>query len=144
MIRVAFSRDGRLLAAAVWENDETGSARIWRVRDGSPIGSPLTFDDPVRSVVFQPVGALLAVAAGKSVRLWDPATGKAVGAPFTGHTDDVLAIAFTNDGRTMATGSVDKRVRFWQVNSRTPRGGPVISIPITYPTSRSAPTAAPC
>jgi WD40 repeat protein len=126
VIRVRFSRDGRLLAAAVWEHDGTGSARIWRVRDGSPIGSPLTFDDPVRSVVFQPAGALLAVAAGKSVRLWDPATGKAVGAPFTGHTDDVLAIAFTNDGRTMATGSVDKRVRFWQVNSRTPRGSPLI------------------
>jgi WD40 repeat protein/energy-coupling factor transporter ATP-binding protein EcfA2 len=126
VIRVTFSRDGRLLAAAVWENDDTGSARIWRVRDGSPIGSPLTFDNPVRSVVFQPVGALLAVAAGNSVRLWDPATGKAVGAPFIGHTDEVLAVAFTNDGRTMATGSVDKRVRFWQVDSRTPRGSPVI------------------
>jgi WD40 repeat protein/energy-coupling factor transporter ATP-binding protein EcfA2 len=126
VIRVTFSRDGQLLAAAVWENDETGSARIWRVRDRSPIGSPLTFDDPVRSVAFQPAGALLAVAAGKSVRLWDPATGKAVGAAFTGHTDDVYAIAFTNDGQTMATGSADKRVRFWQVDSRTPRGGPVI------------------
>ena len=89
------------------------------MRDGSAIKSPLTFDDPVRSIVFRPVGALLAVAAGKSVRLWDPATGTAVGAPFTGHTDDVL-VAFTNDGRTMATGSADKRVRFWQVDSRTP------------------------
>jgi WD40 repeat protein/energy-coupling factor transporter ATP-binding protein EcfA2 len=126
VVRVTFSRDGQLLAAAVWENDGTGSARIWRVRDGSPLGSPLTFDDPVRSVIFPPVGALLAVAAGKSVRLWDLATGKAVGAAFSGHTDDVLAIAFTNDGRTMATGSVDKRVRFWQVDSRTPRGSPVI------------------
>jgi WD40 repeat protein len=126
VMRVAFSRDGRLLAAGVYENDGSGSARIWRVRDGSPIGSPLTFKDPVRSVVFRPVGALLAVAAGKSVRLWDPATGKAVGAPFSGHTDDVLAIAFTNDGQTMATGSADKRVRFWQVASRTPRGSPVI------------------
>jgi WD40 repeat protein/energy-coupling factor transporter ATP-binding protein EcfA2 len=126
VIRVTFSRDGQLLAAAVWENDGTGSARIWRVYNGHPIGSPLTFDDPVRSVVFRPVGALLAVAAGRSVRLWDPATGKAVGTAFTGHTDDVHAIAFTNDGRTMATGSVDKRVRFWQVDSRTPRGSPVI------------------
>jgi WD40 repeat protein len=133
VIRVTFSPDGRLLAGAVWENDGSGSARIWRVRDGSPIGSPLTFDDPVRSVAFRPVGALLAVAAGKSVRLWDPATGKAVGAPFTGQPDkdepgehDVLAIAFTNDGQTMATGSVDKRVRFWQVDSRSPRGSPVI------------------
>jgi WD40 repeat protein/energy-coupling factor transporter ATP-binding protein EcfA2 len=126
VMRVAFSRDGRLLAAAVWEKDETGSARIWRVRDGSPIGSLLTFKDPVFSVVFPPTGGLLAVAAGKSVRLWDPATGKAVGGPFTGHTDDVLAIAFTNDGQTMATGSRDKRVRFWHVDSRSARGSPVI------------------
>jgi WD40 repeat protein len=126
VMRVAFSRDGQLLAAGVYENDETGSARVWRVRDGSPFGSPLTFAEPVRSVVFPPTGGLLAVAAGKSVRLCDPATGKAVGAPFTGHTDDVLAIAFTNDGHTMATGSADKRVRFWQVDSRSPRGSPVI------------------
>jgi WD40 repeat protein/energy-coupling factor transporter ATP-binding protein EcfA2 len=124
--RVAFSRDGQLLAAGVYEDDETGSARVWRVRDGSPFGSPLTFKDPVRSVAFPPTGGLLAVAAGKSVRLWDPATGKAVGAPFTGHTDDVLAIAFTKDGQTMATGSVDKRVRLWQVASRSPRGSPLI------------------
>jgi WD40 repeat protein/energy-coupling factor transporter ATP-binding protein EcfA2 len=126
VMRVAFSPDGQLLAAGVWENDDSGSARVWRVRDGSRFGSPLTFADPVRSVVFQPTGGLLAVAAGKSVRLCDPATGKAVGAPFTGHTNDVLAIAFTNDGHTMATGSVDKRVRFWQVGSRSPRGSPVI------------------
>ena len=126
VMRVAFSPDGQLLAAGVWENDDSGSARVWRVRDGSRFGSPLTFADPVRSVVFPPTGGLLAVAAGKSVRLCDPATGKAVGAPFTGHTDDVLAIAFTNDGHTMATGSVDKRVRFWQVDSRSPRGSPVI------------------
>jgi WD40 repeat protein/energy-coupling factor transporter ATP-binding protein EcfA2 len=126
VMRVAFSRDGQLLAAGIYENDETGSARVWRVRDGSRFGSPLTFADPVRSVVFQPTGGLLAVAAGKSVRLWDPATGRAVGAAFSGHTDDVLAIAFTNDGDTMATGSADKRVRFWQVAARSPRGSPVI------------------
>ena len=112
VMRVAFSRDGQLLAAGVYENDDTGSARVWRVRDGSPFGSPLTFDDPVRSVVFPPAGGLLAVAAGKSVRLWDPATGKAVGAPFTGHTDDVLCDRLhqgrTDDGHRQRgqTGSV--------------------------------------
>ena len=126
VFRVAFSRDGQLLAAAVWENDDTGSARIWRMRDGSSFGRPLTFDDPVRNIVFPPASALLAVAAGKSVGLWDPATGKAAGAPFTGHTDDVLAVAFTNDGRTMATGSLDQRVRFWQVDSRTTNGSSII------------------
>jgi WD40 repeat protein/energy-coupling factor transporter ATP-binding protein EcfA2 len=126
VMRVAFSRDGKLLAAGVWQKDDTGSVRVWRLRDGSRFGSPLTFDVPVRSVVFQPTGPLLAVAAGKSVRLWDPATGKAVGAAFTGHTDEVLAIAFTNDGHTMATGSLDKRIRLWQVDSRSTRGSPLI------------------
>ena len=59
--------------------------------------------------------------------------------PFTGHTDDVLAIAFTNDGQTMATGSADKRVRFWQVDSRAPRGGPVIGHTADVPGPRVQP-----
>jgi WD40 repeat protein len=41
------------------------------------------------------------------VRLWDPATSKPVGAPLTGHTGSVFAVAFSPDGRRLATAGLD-------------------------------------
>jgi WD40 repeat protein len=47
--------------------------------------------------------------------LWDPATHKQLGEPLTGHTGSVLAVAWSPDGKTLATASGDKSVRLWSV-----------------------------
>ena len=57
--------------------------------------------------------------------MWDGDSHRPLGPPLTGHTDVVDAIAFTPDGRTMATAGADHSVRLWDVASRQPLGGPL-------------------
>ncbi|MCM2392747.1 WD40 repeat domain-containing protein, partial [Streptomyces albipurpureus] len=61
----------------------------------------------------------------KMVRLWDPATGQPVGQPLTDHTHAVVGVAFSPDGRLLATTSDDKMVRLWDPATGQPVGQPL-------------------
>jgi len=71
---------------------------------------------------------MIATASWDSdVRLWDVETGKEL-AVLTGHKAAVLNCAFSPDGRTLATKSDDRTIKFW--NLATLRE--VASIPLDY------------
>jgi WD40 repeat protein len=70
----------------------------------------------VHSARFSPDGKFVVTAsADKTARLWNAATGQAIGAPVK-HDDDVLSAEFSPDGRCIVTISWDT-ARIWDVSS---------------------------
>lgn len=128
---VAFAPDGRTLATAGGDQN----VRLWDVAPHPPLSTALVQDDAVQSVAFSPEGRLVAMAEGKpgaatpngryAVRLWDVAGRRAVGPPLTGHTGRITDMAFSPDGTTLATSSIDGTVRLWSVAEHRAIGEPL-------------------
>ena len=62
---------------------------------------------------FSPDGKTIVIAnSSKGIQLLDVETGK-VKHSFSGHTDGVRAVAFSHDGKTIASGGWDGIVYLW-------------------------------
>ncbi len=70
------------------------------------------------------------------MRLWNPATGKPVGAPLPagiGTPGGVTAVAFSPDGKLLASAGADGYVRLWNPAIGKPVGAPsrLMPTPVT-------------
>jgi RNA polymerase sigma factor (sigma-70 family) len=73
-------------------------------------------EDRVEEFSYSPDGQTLASAAGKTIYLWEPATGKVL-RRITGHEDGVMCVAWSPDGKTLASGSADNTIRLWDTTT---------------------------
>jgi WD40 repeat protein/tRNA A-37 threonylcarbamoyl transferase component Bud32 len=132
---ISFSWDGTSLAAAFRGN---GAVQLWDVASGRLRTELNRYEHPMMALAFSPDGTLLATGSGykwvseytaitqgiqeepATVTLWDlsrPGTRVTL----NGHKGAVNAMAFSSDGKTLATGALDQTVRLWDVAERRER-----------------------
>ncbi|MEN4398685.1 TIR domain-containing protein [Mycolicibacterium senegalense] len=77
------------------------------------------------AAVFSPDGKSAASAHGPSIQLWNTETWKPIGNFMKGHTADVKGLAFSPDGKLIASTAADETIRFWDAKTRNPIGEPM-------------------
>ena len=115
---VAYSPVNKRLIAF---SSHDGTVQVWDITDDEPVTIGELTDQVTSVVVFSPADGIH-VAWGSSdnkIRIWNVRRGKLAIRPLTGHTDHVLALAYSPDGKRLVSGSYDNTVRIW--NSETGR-----------------------
>ncbi len=88
-------------------------------------------DSQIAALAVSPDRRTMAIAGGDQratvITLWNIDPWRQLGKPLRGHTDDVLRLAFSPDGGTLASASEEEKVRLWEVPSGRPKGKPMDS-----------------
>ena len=113
---IAFSPDNTILAVG-YVNDHI---RLWNLKTNKEINTPLTAQKKIwiKKLTFSPDGKTLLITTRdfkipREIQLWDVKTGQQFPPIRTGHTLGIQTLVFSNDGKTLASGSSDGTVLLW-------------------------------
>jgi eukaryotic-like serine/threonine-protein kinase len=81
-------------------------------------------DGQYRCAIFNPKGDRVLIAGTETAQVWDVKTGRPWGRRLS-HRGEISAAAFSPDGRTILTGSLDHSARLWDADTCSPRYAPM-------------------
>jgi WD40 repeat protein len=111
---VGFSPDGKLLAASTAAyGGHPSKVIVWDLASRRVIASP-----EGHCFAFSPDNSLLAICYYTDLRFFDLRTRKLLKQTLPGHSKNISAIAFSQDGTTVATGSEDQTIFLWDVKAQ--------------------------
>jgi WD40 repeat protein/tRNA A-37 threonylcarbamoyl transferase component Bud32 len=122
VLSLAFSPDGKGLAAGTWKKELGGSSgRVlrWDVATGGALAPLDGHKGGVTGVAFSRDGKWLASSSwDRTVKVWDAAAGRER-TTLSGHLNRVWSVAFSPafDGDRLASGSTDGTVRLWDLSA---------------------------
>ena len=112
---LAFSPDGNFLASG----GDDYVLKVWNVHHKHHIATCEQITDwtrsQVKAVTFSPNGSMMATG-GRHAKLWDARTYNEI--VTLRHTDWVWAVAFSTDGRLLATGDNSGQVTVWDLQTQ--------------------------
>jgi WD40 repeat protein len=117
VLSAAFSLDGKQLATI----DDTGTVVITDATNGNELfrlpGAATPRDlVTAQRIAYSPDGKLLAACDGDLIKIYDPGTGKFL-LSLSGHQADATSVAFSRDGKLIASGSEEGVFMIWDVKS---------------------------
>ena len=110
---VSFSPDGKQFVTGGWNR----TADVWETATGRHLASIPHEGIYVHAVAWSPTEPVIATGSNDReglLRLSDAGSGALI-RKFEGHTDDILSLAFSKDGKRLLSTSYDRTARLWEV-----------------------------
>lgn len=108
---VAYNSNNKLFATA----GSDMKIIIWSAEDGKPKGILKGITSPVTSVAFNPINDNLACGTGNEVLVFDEKYHLIL--TLQGHEKAVNTVAYSPDGKMIASGSSDNKIKTWDAAS---------------------------
>ncbi|KAK2478775.1 hypothetical protein H9L39_08149 [Fusarium oxysporum f. sp. albedinis] len=100
---------------ATLENDEELCWNIWNWNTGEHLQSIVDPNEFYVEATFLPHGRMITVSDNETAKVWNIATGRCEQA-LEGHSDQIVSVACSSDGKRLATGSWDCTVKVWHTS----------------------------